>query len=100
MRKVSTKSLSKKRCEPYVGYYDPEQVRMREEIIEISKRDAEWKVKGFAKFVINQGYMAVAPPDRDGSVRSWQQVGRDLFGEEVFNKAVREELERRRAAQT
>jgi hypothetical protein len=90
----------KKVLAPWDGYYDADQVRMREEIMEIVRRDNEWRLAGFVQFVIEKGYGAMTPPDKYGRQRTWQQVGADLFGKEAFVNALTAELARRRAART
>lgn len=85
---------------PAPGYYDPEQVRQRQEILAITERDAEWKCEGFADMVVQKGFKAVGPPAfRDGPPRSWQTIGRTLFGEERFNRHLKAALERKHAVQ-
>lgn len=85
---------------PHDGYHDPDQVRQREEIAAISRRDAEWKCEGFADMVVKLGFKAVGPPERRGGApRSWQEIGRKLFGEDVFNRHLKAAIERKHAVQ-
>lgn len=81
---------------PHPSYYDPEQIRQREEIAAISLRDAEWKCEGFADMVLKKGFKAYYT-DNKGVSRSWQRIGRDLFGEEMFNRHLKLAVERRAA---
>lgn len=96
--KRNVKVAAPKKLGPHPGYFDPEQIRQREEIAEISRRDAQWKCEGFAEMVINKWFGAMGPPDRTGRPRTWQGIGRDLFGEEMFNQHMKAAVERRRAA--
>lgn len=80
---------------PHPTYFDPEQVRQREEIAEISRRDAVWKLEGFVEMVIKKGYRAEWV-DGKGRRHSWQETGRNLFGEEAFNAQMQVALQKRR----
>jgi hypothetical protein len=95
-RKKTVAAAPKKKL-PYMEYNHPDHVRQRAEILEIAKKDAVWRCEGFAQYTIDQGYGALGPPDKKGNPRTWQQIGRGLFGEAMFNEAVKVELERRRA---
>lgn len=81
---------------PYSEYYHPDHVKQREEIVAMARADAVWKCEGFASMVIDKGFGAYGPDDYRGNKRSWQTIGRKLFGEATFNEAVKKELEKRR----
>lgn len=55
-------------------------------------------VRGFARMVISKGYGAKAPVtqrDKHGKdiIETWQDVGRRLYGKDVFNAVLCEEIE-------
>jgi len=52
-------------------------------------------VRGFARFVLKQGRGATCPtPHKNNQPKTWQQRGRELYGAELFNSVLREEIER------
>lgn len=55
-------------------------------------------VVGFVRFVLDQGAGALAPGVANGKqVReTWQAVGRRLYGKDLFNRVMLEEIEARK----
>jgi hypothetical protein len=55
--------------------------------------------RGFARKVLDLGHGAVTGQvDSSGKPVTWQARGRELFGAEVFNQAMRDEIAARKAA--
>lgn len=58
-------------------------------------------VRGFARLVIDKGFGAIAPTtqkDKHGRPlqETWQDVGRRLYGRELFNTVLKEEIAARK----
>ena len=97
---MSQPATKAKKVLPYADYYSEVNVKQRAEIIAITEADAEWKCQGFVEMVLDKGPRAIGPPAKtSGPPRSWQEIGRTLFGVERFNGYLRAAIERRQSAQ-
>lgn len=55
-------------------------------------------VVGFTRFVLERGLQTQAPPVQGKKVETWRDVGRRLYGEELFEATLAAEVEARRVA--
>lgn len=90
-QRTKTRPIQQAAKEPYPGYFSPERVAWREKIDQMQREALLTMLPGFASFVINQGRGATT-----ASGKTWLDIGRERYGTEVFNKAMREEITRRR----
>jgi hypothetical protein len=96
---VTTPAKVAKKVLPYADFYSEVNVSQRAEILAITEADSEWKCEGFVNMVLSKGYGAMGPPEKRGAPpRTWQAIGRSLFGEERFNRYMKAALDSRRAA--
>lgn len=76
---------------------------MLNEKIEAYCEERKQFVRGFARFVIDQGPGALTPsalePESKDPTLTWQKRGRQIYGVRLFNQVLREELEARGKAE-
>lgn len=75
-----------------MSQHEDEARRQLEEAVERSLSQKRDLARGFARFVIKMGHGALAPSSTPERRVTWQQKGRELYGRELFNEVLREEL--------
>lgn len=80
---------------------DPGRAALDAEVDRVCRERKVKFVRGFVRFVISQGYGAKCPSIKDdkGAPITWQQRGRQMYGKDLFDTVMREELAARKRAE-